>query len=45
VSEYDIATIRACVERRVDQCRGDDWQAIALKISRFAEWEFEDYKI
>lgn len=45
VSEYDIATIKACVERRVDQCSGDDWQAIALKISRFAEWEFEDYKM
>jgi hypothetical protein len=45
VSEYDIGTIKACIERRVDQCSGDDWQSIALKISRFAAWEFEDYQM
>ncbi|WP_408425848.1 Imm8 family immunity protein [Paraburkholderia fungorum] len=27
VSEYDVATIKACVERRVNQCQGHDWHA------------------
>lgn len=44
VPEYDLAKIR---ERIQSQCRslgGEDWNGIAVRLSRIGHWEFEDYR-
>jgi hypothetical protein len=40
----DRAAITRQLQRMVQQCTGPDWQSIAIKIGRFAAWEFEDYQ-
>jgi hypothetical protein len=45
VREYDLTVISKRLAQLVQQSSGLDWQTIALKISRFAAWEFEDYKM
>lgn len=42
--EYDLAAIKAEVDKCVEQCTANDWSTIAQKISRFAAWEYEDYQ-
>lgn len=44
VFEYDLTNIKAAIERYVENCSGSDWGSIALKLSRVAAWEFEDYQ-
>jgi len=44
VSEYDLDVIKAEIDLCVESCTGENWSAIAQKISRFAAWEFEDYQ-
>ncbi|MGQ7933116.1 immunity 8 family protein [Paraburkholderia sp. D1E] len=44
VSEFNADRIGASIERLLSRCCGADWQTIALKFSRFAAWEFEDYQ-
>jgi hypothetical protein len=45
VKEYNLAAIADQLDRMVQRCSGDDWHDTALKIARFAAWEFEDYKM
>jgi len=45
VLEYDFAVITNQLQRMVQQCTGPDWHSIAVRIGRFASWEFEDYQI
>ncbi|MEZ0600800.1 immunity 8 family protein [Paraburkholderia sp. IW21] len=45
VKGYNLAAIADQLDRMVQRCSGDDWQEIAVKIARFAAWEFEDYKM
>jgi hypothetical protein len=45
VKVYDFTAISNELERLVQRCGGQDWQGIALKISHFAAWEFEDYRM
>ncbi|WP_175932830.1 MULTISPECIES: immunity 8 family protein [unclassified Burkholderia] len=44
VGAYDYEAIKAFIERYVATCHGDDWAAIATKLSRMGAWEFEDYR-
>ncbi|AJC21292.1 immunity 8 family protein [Pandoraea pulmonicola] len=44
VEAYDYKTIKAAIERYVATCHGEDWAAIATKLSRMGAWEFEDYR-
>jgi hypothetical protein len=43
VSRYDLDAMAAEIALCVENCAGDDWNAIAGTIARFAAWEFEDY--
>ncbi|WP_281663391.1 immunity 8 family protein [Paraburkholderia fungorum] len=43
VKEFNVAAITNEIERLVQRCSSVDWQSTALKIGRFAAWEFEDY--
>ncbi|HDR9154564.1 TPA: immunity 8 family protein [Burkholderia vietnamiensis] len=44
VEAYDYDSIKAVIERYVAGCDGDDWAAIATKLSRIGAWEFENYQ-
>lgn len=44
VSEYDFKSISAAIRQCVEGCTGANWPEIAMKISRFAAWEYEDYE-
>ncbi len=44
VETYDYGFIKAAFERCVAKSDGADWAEIAGKLSRFAAWEFEDYR-
>ncbi|WP_408340119.1 Imm8 family immunity protein [Paraburkholderia sp. RL17-337-BIB-A] len=33
--------IHSYLENRINRLMADDWPALALKLSRFAGWEFE----
>jgi hypothetical protein len=43
VSEYDISEISSYISALCDRCSGENWQEVATKLAKFAEWEFEDY--
>jgi hypothetical protein len=42
--EYDFDQIKSEIENYIASCSGNDWAAIAEKLSRIGAWEFEDYK-
>jgi len=42
--EYNLKTIMKIVTKFVENCSGESWKIVALKLSRLASWEFEDYK-
>ena len=44
VDAFNWPVISAFVEERVRQASGATWADVALKLSRFGHWEFEDYE-
>ena len=44
VSQFNWLAIRDYIERRVRDCQGETWNDVAQLLSRFAYWEFEDYR-
>lgn len=44
VLEYDFSLIRKQIEDYIASCVGEDWLAIARKLSRIAAWEFDTYQ-
>lgn len=44
VFEYNLTNIKAAVERYIENCSGENWEDIAIKLTRIAAWEFEDYQ-
>ncbi|CNC40355.1 Uncharacterised protein [Yersinia frederiksenii] len=45
VSEYNSDTIRLALTREVEKYEANSWAGLAKKISSFADWEFENYKV
>lgn len=45
VRQYDYHKILNCIENFLKDCSGQNWNEIALKVSRLGKWEFEDYQI
>ncbi|MFQ1050094.1 Imm8 family immunity protein [Avibacterium avium] len=43
VDKYDFNQIKDYIIACIDECDGDSWDEIALKLSRYFFWEFEDY--
>lgn len=41
---YDYEAIQSAISRLVERCSGPTWREIAVKVSRIAYWEFEDYQ-
>lgn len=44
VTKFDYRTLVAAVEGICAQVAGDTWTEVALKLNRFARWEFADYR-
>lgn len=42
--EYDYAKLLEFIESYLAECSGATWDEVALCVSRFGKWEFEDYK-
>lgn len=42
--EFDIKLLEARLAELCDQAAGADWAAVASYLSRFGQWEFEDYR-
>lgn len=43
VFEYNYELIYQKLKQLIESCTGESWNEIALKIGKFAAWEFEDY--
>jgi len=33
----------SAINKFLKSCSGEDWNAVARKVSRLGKWEFEDY--
>lgn len=44
VTEYDFNSIRTMISNLCSRTMGRDWAEIANKLSRYAAWEYADYK-
>ena len=43
LEEYDAEEIQTAVSEIVSRAKGKDWSEVALYLSRYFSWEFEDY--
>lgn len=43
LSDYSWETVRTRVEEIISSCEGDDWGALAKKLSQHFDWEFDGY--
>lgn len=44
VFKYDFPTIKTFITKHIEKKYGNDWSSIAVKIDRYAMWEFQDYR-
>jgi Immunity protein 8 len=44
VFRCDMKMILARIKSLFENCSGEDWNEIAIKLSRIGNWEFEDYQ-
>ena len=44
VTRWDYEIVRRAISDLCSRTEGKDWNEIALKLSRAAHWEFEDYR-
>src|ERR1700748_330034 len=44
VFRCDMKKILARIRALFNECNGEDWNEIAVKLSRIGHWEFEDYR-
>lgn len=44
VSHWDYATLKRALGDLCMHIEGGDWRAVALRLSRYGHWEYEDYK-
>lgn len=42
--EFSWNEVEALLKRLVSSVSGETWEEIAIKLSRYMHWEFEDYK-
>src|SRR4051812_27613286 len=44
VERWDESLVERAVRDLCLRNEGDDWNEVAVKLSRYASWEFEDYR-
>lgn len=45
VVKYDLIAIREMIAKLCASTTGKNWQEVANKLSRYASWEYADYKV
>lgn len=40
---YNIDVIKSIIQEKIENINANNWNELALKISRYFFWEFEDY--
>jgi hypothetical protein len=43
IDAFNWPVLQAYFERLASRCGGQDGRAIVMKLSRYGQWEFEDY--
>ena len=43
VREYSYERLVCSIKDFLQQCSGENWDEVAVKVSRLGMWEFEDY--
>ncbi len=43
VKKWNFLTVIDFIETYLESCTAENWNDVTLKISRMAQWEFEDY--
>jgi hypothetical protein len=41
---YNWEMIQSYLENRIERVMAEDWPRLALKLSHYARWEFENYQ-
>ncbi len=44
VDHYDYRKLRLMIEKLGTRCMADTWNEAAEKLSKYARWEFDDYR-
>ena len=44
IRRWDSVLVERAIGDLIRRTRGDSWTEVAAKLSRYAKWEFEDYK-
>lgn len=44
VNEYSWQNVIKSVEAILEKCTDTDWDGVSNKLSKFMQWEFEDYR-
>jgi len=44
LSRWNYATLLRALTDLCLHTEGEDWEQIAMKLSRYGAWEFEDYR-
>jgi Immunity protein 8 len=44
IRKYDPAQIKSILASLVQRSSGDSWEAVAVKLSQVAHWEFDNYQ-
>ena len=44
MKEFDYELMVTSINLLVEQLSGDDWEVVSHNLSKFVEWEFEDYR-
>lgn len=44
VRSYNYDLLLKSINRVVENCSGETWEEIAVKLNRYGRWEFDEYK-
>lgn len=42
MNDFDLRVVEATIERLLDNCKRENWDAVAAAICRYAHWEYEN---
>jgi len=44
LESFSLSEVRDRVEKLLRHCEGDSWAKVAAKLSRYMNWEYEEYE-
>ena len=43
MSDFNIEIVKKTIEKLLQGIKGETWGDVALQVSKYAQWEYEDY--